>query len=618
MLIFDIEADGLLPTVSEIHCIVIYDTVSQETWRYRSFGIDSPIRLGLEVLMDSDEIAGHNILGYDIPAIQKLYPWWHPTGSVFDTLNACRIVWPHIKDLDFHFAEKTPEFPKQLIGRHSLEAWGWRLGDYKGDFKGPWTQWSQEMEDYCVQDVRVTTKLYDKIQSKGFAPECFELATRVQQIINRQQDNGFHFDEAAAEALVARLSRRRAEVEVSLRGYFGAFYLPDGARTMVPKRDNKKQGYAEGAPLSKVKLVEFNPCSGDHIAHRLTKLYGWVPKEFTPEGKPKTDESVLEKLPYEPAKLLVEHALLTKRLGQIAEGKEAWLKASKNGVIHGQVIIDGTVTGRMAHQRPNMAQVPAGYSPYGKECRALFKPRPGWKLVGCDADGLELRCLGHRMAKWDNGEFARAVVLGRKEDGTDAHTINQRAVGLNSRDSAKTFIYALIYGAGDLKLGSVIVEDMTKDQRKELGKVTDRKLMTLGKAGRAKLMRRLPALDQFVEAVKAAARRGWLRGLDGRKLHIRAEHAAPNTLLQSDGAVLMKRALVLLDESLKGDGLVPGVDYEYVVNVHDEIQTECRPELAEKIGKAAAQAITDAGNFYGYRCPLAGSYSIGDSWADTH
>ncbi len=309
---------------------------------------------------------------------------------------------------------------------------------------------------------------------------------------------------------------------------------------------------------------------------------------------------------------------MTKRLGQIAEGKEAWLKASKNGVIHGQVIIDGTVTGRMAHQRPNMAQVPAGYSPYGKECRALFKPRPGWKLVGCDADGLELRCLGHRMAKWDNGEFARAVVLGRKEDGTDAHTINQRAVGLNSRDSAKTFIYALIYGAGDLKLGSVIVEDMTKDQRKELGKVTDRKLMTLGKAGRAKLMRRLPALDQFVEAVKAAARRGWLRGLDGRKLHIRAEHAAPNTLLQSDGAVLMKRALVLLDESLKGDGLVPGVDYEYVVNVHDEIQTECRPELAEKIGKAAAQAITDAGNFYGYRCPLAGSYSIGDSWADTH
>lgn len=613
MLVFDIEGDGLLPTLTKVHCIVVMDTDTGSVERYRGETIEE----GLRVLAEND-IAGHNILGYDIPAIQKLYPWWNHTGKVFDTLVACRIVWPHIKELDFRFAEKTPEFPKQLIGRHSLEAWGWRMGDYKGDFKGPWEEWSQEMEDYCEQDVRVTAKLLSRIESKDFKPECFELAMQVQQIINRQEANGFHFDVPAAEALTARLSRRRAEVEVDLRKFFEPFYLPDGASTMTPKRDNKTLGYVEGAPLSKVKLVEFNPSSGDHIAHRLSKLYGWQPVEFTENGKAKTDESVLAKLSYPPAKLLVEHALLTKRLGQIAEGNEAWLKAVKDGRIHGRVMIDGTVTGRMAHHKPNMAQVPASYSPYGKECRALFKPRPGWVLVGCDADGLELRCLGHRMARWDDGEFAHAVVEGNKSDGTDAHTINQKAVGLNSRDSAKTFIYALIYGAGDLKLGTVIVEDMTKEQRKELATTSDRKLMILGKTGRAKLMKRLPALEQFVAAVKGAAARGWLRGLDGRKLHVRSEHAAANTLLQSDGAVVMKRALVLLDGSLQGAGLVPGKDYEFVANVHDEWQIECFPEVADQVGRMAAEAITLAGDFYGYRCPLAGSYAVGDSWAATH
>jgi DNA polymerase I-like protein with 3'-5' exonuclease and polymerase domains len=246
-------------------------------------------------------------------------------------------------------------------------------------------------------------------------------------------------------------------------------------------------------------------------------------------------------------------------------------------------------------------------------------------LVGCDAEGLELRGLGHYMAKYDGGAYADAVVNGKKENGTDVHTVNRNAAGLNLRDSAKTFVYALIYGAGDFKLGTIVYDDLTEEQRQRfLAKYpTTKKRMAaikrLGTKRRARLMEALPALGELTEAVKAAAKgRGYLRGLDGRLLHVRAEHSALNTLLQSAGAVVMKKALVMLDDALNLAYRCNNTVVEPVANIHDEFQIETQQEVADEIGKLAADCIRKAGEHFNLRCPLAGSYSVGSDWAGTH
>jgi DNA polymerase I-like protein with 3'-5' exonuclease and polymerase domains len=289
--------------------------------------------------------------------------------------------------------------------------------------------------------------------------------------------------------------------------------------------------------------------------------------------------------------------MLTKRIGQVGEGRHSWLASEREGKIHGSVNTNGAVTGRMTHASPNIAQVPSVRAPYGKECRSLFKAETGRRLVGCDADALELRCLAGYMALYDGGKYVKTVLGGRKEDGTDMHSINSRTLGCD-RDTAKTWFYAFIYGAGDRKLGSI------------LGKGP-----RAGTQSRTAFLRSLPALDKLVKRVQdRAASRGHLLGLDGRHLRVRSEHAALNTLLQSAGAIFMKQALVLLDETLKAHGL----DYEFVANVHDEWQIEAREDHAEEVGRLAVSAIQRAGEWFEFGCPLTGNFVIGQTWADTH
>lgn len=299
--------------------------------------------------------------------------------------------------------------------------------------------------------------------------------------------------------------------------------------------------------------------------------------------------------------------MVQKRLGQVAEGKEAWLKNVRNGRLHGSVNTNGAVTGRMTHSRPNMAQVPSSRAPYGPECRELFIAGKGKKLVGCDADALELRDLAGYMAAFDGGEYIRTVLEGKKEDGTDMHTQNANALGCD-RDTAKTWFYAFIYGAGDFKLGATLGAKGSKQAVTNAGKVS-----------RAKFLAALPALKNLTERVKKKAQaQGWIKGLDGRLLTIRSQHAALNTLLQSAGAIQMKRALVILDNELQTLGMVPGRHYEFVANIHDEWQLEVDEDKAELVGRTAANAIRMSGEYYNFRCPLAGNYDIGENWAATH
>ncbi|MDX1046892.1 DNA polymerase [Sinorhizobium medicae] len=646
--------------MTTIHSLVVKDVNTGEVGSFADQPGYPPIRAGLDWLMEADFIAGHNIVDFDIPAIQKLHPWFQPKAVVRDTIVMSRLMWADMKDADFRQEKRKGKgrwIDQKLFGRHSLESWGQRLGVWKGDYgkereaegkklglKGQdltrfvWGTWSKSMQDYCVQDVEVTEQVWQKVNSKGFSEESIQLEHCVRRIISRQERYGFAFDERAAVELLGILSQAKADAERELLQTFKPWYRNLGRKEPTvdrrvaqkhlkptgierykkdgrPKLDKDgntipvypKAEFTTDAPYTEIKLVPFNPGSRLDIADRLKRLFGWKPLEFTSDGHPKVDEEILSSLPYPEAQLLTKYLMIQKRLGQLADGKEAWLKHVKNGRIHGQVNTNGAVTGRMTHSKPNMAQVPSGGAPYGHECRTLFVASPGKKLVGCDADALELRDLAGYMARYDGGAYIATVLEGKKELGTDMHTMNAKALGCD-RDTAKTWFYAFIYGSGDFNLGCILGVKGSKQQ-----------ITNAGKLSRAKFLKALPALNKLVSAVKAKCKtQGWIKGLDGRVLNVRSEHSALNTLLQSAGAIQMKRALVILDNQLQEMGLIPGVHYEFVGNIHDEWQIEVDEDKATLVGKTAANAIRLAGEYYQFRCPLAGNYDVGNNWNETH
>jgi DNA polymerase-1 len=592
-LIFDLETDGLLDTVSKIHCLVIKDTDTDEVFTYRS-GFPYELEEGIDHLLSGSLVVGHNVIKYDIPVIEKLYKVSFDHAKVFDTLVATRVIWAAIRETDSLRIQKGV-LPGKLFGSHSLAAWGYRMKNYKGDYDGGWEKFTQEMLDYCVQDVQVTADLYSRILKKNYSAQCLELEHKLAWLMAKQERNGFHFDTTSAAKLYAKLVSRRSEIEAELIATFGEWQvrLPD----FIPARDNKTKGYIKGVPVPRYKTVMFNPSSRDHIADRLQKLYGWKPQELTEGGKPKIDEVVLSKLSYEPCAALSEYLMVQKRISQLAEGDQAWMKCEKQGKIHGSINTNGAVTGRATHSYPNISQVPSSGSPYGHDCRGLFTVPNGWTLVGADASGLELRCLAHFMAEWDGGKYADILLSG------DIHTENQKAAGLETRNQAKTFIYAFLYGAGDAKIGSIVGGDAGD-----------------GKRLKSKFLRSLPALGRLVDSVKQAATKGNIAGLDGRDIYIRSAHASLNSLLQGAGAVVCKQWLVLLEEQLQSkfkhgwDG-----DYCFCAWSHDEVQIACRtPEIAQQVAELATDCVRQAGEHFNFRCPLAGEYKIGTTWADTH
>jgi hypothetical protein len=482
-------------------------------------------------------------------------------------------------------------------GGHSLRSWGERLKFPKGDHND-WTKVTPEMITYCQQDVRVTEKLYEHLTNllAAFPGESIDLEHQVQNIISKQISYGWLLDQEKCYGLLAKLKERRMDLEDEVQRKFHP--LPKFVKRITPKK--KADGTISivnlkflggnwvnvGGEFSRVDFPEFNLGSRQQIGKYL-QFFGWVPKDFTEKGQPIVNEDVLSHVKDIPeAQMIAEYLLVQKRTSQI----NSWLEAvnPEDGRVHGNVNSIGAVTGRMTHNNPNMAQVPASYSPYGKECRACWTVPKGYKLVGADASGLELRMLAHYM---NDKEYTHEVING------DVHTANQKAAGLATRDAAKTFIYAFLYGAGDAKIGS-IVGGTSKDGAKLKSLFLDN----------------TPSLRNLRERVEAACARGHLRGLDGRKLIIRSSHAALNTLLQSAGAVVMKKALTLLDEY----ATIHNIEYQFVGNIHDEFQAEVKASQAEKFGWLAVECIKAAGERLELKCPLDGEYKVGDTWAETH
>ena len=569
--IFDLETNGLLDEVSKIHCIVAANLTTRKLQKFSTEA--GNIEEGLQLLADAEELIGHNIMGYDLMVIKKLYPTWHTSAKLTDTLIQCRLIWGNIGEVD----ATNQTLPPKLRGRHSLESWGYRLKCLKGDYgvNADWETYSKEMLQYCVQDVLVNVKLYDKIISKDYSQDAMDLEHDIHRICLEQQHFGFPFDEEKAAALYAKLSGRRDELKQIM------------VHTFEPNIIELK---------TKTKVLPFNPSSRQQIADRLQKR-GWEPKAYTESGQVIVNETTLKEIEdtIPEAKLLLEYLMLVKRLGQLSEGKNGWLKLSKNGRIHYSTNTLGAVTGRATASRPNVQQVPSDRAEYGKECRELFYAPKGWELMGSDQSGIELRALAHYMSEWDAGAYGKVILDG------DIHTANQEAAGLESRSQAKSFIYSWLYGAGSAKIGSIVGKGAKEGTRLK-----------------EQFLKGLPALKNLQDMVQAQAKKGNVLGLDKRVIPVRHQHASLNTLLQSCGAILAKRWVVIFHQLCKEQGFTHGVEFQQCAWVHDEIQILVKHGTGDVFGKLAQKAMRQTGDYYKFGVRLDAEYNIGRSWADTH
>jgi DNA polymerase-1 len=506
--IVDIETDDL--DASIIHCIVAkhYQTGEMRQWignQCQEFGEWSK-RISKFIM--------HNGISFDAPILNKLTGSAIAPAQVRDTLIESQLFNP-VRD-----------------GGHSLQSWGERFGFPKIDYHD-FKYYTPEMLEYCKRDVDLTHKVAQKLEeeSKGFSDSCYNLERNIRIILDKQQRNGFAFDLKEAQILLAQLEDEQHQLE------------SDAEKEFEPTIIELK---------TKTNIVPFNIASRKQIAERLMDR-GWKPDKLTEKGNVIVNEEVLSKINMPEAEMFSRYFLLQKRTGLL----KSWIQECDEDLrVRGRVLTLRTITGRMAHNKPNMAQVPAVYSPYGKECRSLWtvsNPETH-KLVGTDASGLELRCLAHYMN--DPSFTQEAAKIGK-------------VVGGSASDGQKLI---------------------------------------------QKFLRNMPALKKLRSNVQEAAQSGSIPGLDGRRLHIRSEHAALNTLLQGAGAIVCKQWLVEMDNRIRKTGL----DARLVASVHDEYQFEVAKPDVKRFTQITKDAMHQTQKAFNFKCELDSDYKVGANWSETH
>ncbi len=591
-IVFDLETNGLLDELNTIHCIGYVDiSLDVDDQKIKVATTEEEIEETIKILQSAEVLIGHNIVRFDIPAIQKVFPEFKPQGKQLDTLVLSHLVKANLLDDDFTNTSLPEGFLKRMYGSHSLKAWGMRIDILKDDYEGGWEEGNQEMYDYCAQDVEVTKALYYLLMAEGFTEESIEFEHELNEICFRIGNNGWNFDVEKAAELYGELADKRIQLEKQLQECFPPWTVET---PFIPKVNNAKLGYKKGEPFIKKKEVQFNPNSRKHIHKCLKDKYPKIKfTKWTPSGDPKLDESVLVKMPYPEAKLLAEMFLLQKRIGQLAEGKNAWLKlVSKDGKLRHTIISNSTVSARCSHRSPNIAQVPSTRAVYGKQCRELFTVPKGWYLCGSDLQALELRCLAGFLD--DGGEYGRQIIE------EDIHTYNQKAAGLETRSQSKEFAYSLIYGAGDTLLGK-IVGGNAKD----------------GKRLKEEFYRSIPAFKRLKDELHRAYKaRGFIRGIDGRRLYVRSEHRLLSQLLQSTGSIVSKNWLRLIDKEIKKQKLKSTI----LAYIHDEVQISCpTEEEAHHVGRnIAGRMAQKAKDPFRLQIGFEASYSISRDWSGSH
>tara|TARA_R100001015_G_C4629162_1_gene189800 strand:- start:1254 stop:2903 length:1650 start_codon:yes stop_codon:yes gene_type:complete len=546
--ILDIETDGLKPT--QVHCIVAKDIDTNEVYTFpppRLHGFSAWAKQVEKFIM-------HNGISYDAPVLNNLLGTTIKPSQVIDTLILSQLIYPLID------------------GGHSLKMWGIRLKIYKGGVES-FDKYTEEMLEYCKQDVEVTHAVYKHLltKTKEFSSYSISLEHNVRTIMDGQQKNGFEFDMKKALTLFNTIKDEMDTIEKK-------------AIETFPKKEIKLK--------TKTNYKDFNIGSRQQQVEVLISK-GWKPKHRTEKGNIILNETILSKIKLPEAKMFNRFLLLQKRYAQI----KSWIEAcEEDGRVRGKVRTLSTVTGRTSANSPNMQQVPAKYSPFGEECRSVWtvKNIDTHKLVGTDASGLELRCLSHYMYKCDPKnakEYINHLLNG------DIHTLNMKLAGLDSRDQAKTFIYALMYGAGAEKIGKIV------GKGKQAG-------LTLIDT----FLKSIPALNKLRQEVYQTSRSGKLKGLDGRLLYPRSTHSALNTLIQGAGAVVCKQWLVEMIKAVSKEKL----DVKLVASIHDEYQFEVSNEDVERFCHITKEAIKTTEKMLNLKCPLDNEYNVGLTWAETH
>ena len=539
-LVIDIETDGL--DYNRIHCLVTLDVDNNIVKTFLN-----PV--GVQEYFNSfDKIVAHNGLTFDFPALRKLWGVKVPVAKQRDSLTLSRMAKP---DRD---------------KGHGLKAWGERLGFHKGSYEESWEQLTDEMIAYCEQDVLLCAKVYGIVceETKDFSEKAITDEHRMQRLASHVEENGFAFDKKLAHKVYSKLLLEQEEIVVQMQD------------TFEPEVIQLK---------TKTKLKPFNPASRKQIGERLIQK-GWKPQQFTPTGQPKVDESTLEDCDIPEAQILARYFMLQKRTAMI----DSWLKScGEEDRVHCQYRTLGAITNRMSCINPNLQQIPSLRKPFGLECRQMWKSDYGNVLIDTDAAGLELRVLAHYM---DDADYTAEILDG------DIHTANQNMAGLDTRDQAKTFIYALLYGAGDAKIGSV-VNGTAKD----------------GKALRERFLSNLPSFSRLREAVvHKGTTEGRLRAIDGRQLVVRHPHASINTLIQGSSAVLMKKWFMNTAATMKARK----TGAKLVAMVHDEMVIECGKESIDSVSDCVKIAISQVNQEYNLRCKLDCDVQIGNNWSEIH
>lgn len=614
-LVCDLETDGLLPDFTRIWVLVTKNPVTGERRTYADQPGYTPLAEGMATLKAADRVVFHNAMGFDLWVVLRLFPGTLRFEQIWDTLVVSRLLDPDVR-------------------QHSLDDLGQRIKAKVAKVShDEWDRFSEEMVNRCETDCDLGTEIYRWLFARVYRGEttstAVDLEHKVAMVISMQTQHGFRLDKTKAEALEGDLRQEHADIELALQNEFPPWWVPvekAGSAEFTPKsgKPTGKGPYVAGAPLTRVEYQEFNPGSRKQIEERLRKVYGWKPTKRTPSGSAKLDEDVLDHLAvlFPTLKNLARYFRVGKMLGQLSDGSNSWLKLGVpdgDGFlrIHGSINPNGARTRRMSHFKPNMGQV----DKKEPRMREVWVADDGEDLVGVDAEGLELRMLGHYLFQLDGGAFIKSAIEGDKDAGTDPHSLNMKIIGLYKRDNAKTVIYALIYGGGDGKLGMIIIEDAREaNQPRPAGAPS-----TLGKAARAKLETGITGFGKLVSFCKSRFKtQGYLTTLDGGRLKLPSDHSALNTLLQGGGAIVMKMALAIFHfEEAVAAGFVSSdffstKGFSYCANVHDEVQLSAKPEVSREVGDLFAKCITLAGERLGLNCPLAGSVDVGANWKETH
>lgn len=509
---------------------------------------------GLQQYISSYKVVAHNLIGFDARVLREVWNVGITLPQAVDTLVMSRLFNPNID------------------GGHSLKAWGKRLGFHKLDFdvEDFDSGLTDEMIEYCTRDVEVLEATHKRLvkEMHNFG-DSIQLEHEVAMHIQRQEQNGFKLDIPKATKLLAFFQARMIEIETELQQVFPP---------IITERFSEKTG-----KQLKDDVEVFNVGSRQQIAKRLQGL-GVKFTKTTEKGQIVVNEKVLEEIDLPEAKLINEYLLLQKRVGLV----ESWLDhADDDGRVHGRVISNGAVTGRMTHSNPNMGQIPSVSSQYGKECRECWTVDDGNVLIGTDLSGIELRCLAHYM---QDDNYTKEILDG------DIHQTNADAAGVD-RPTAKTMVYALLYGCGITKLSTILNTSVAKAQ------------VTLDK-----FYKNTPKLKQLILKVQRISSSGSLPALDGRRIRIRSEHASLNSLLQSCGAIIAKQWCVEAHRMLKS----ANIPAKQVAFVHDEIQIEVPEQYAQQTANIMTRASVRAGEKLGFRLPVESEAKIGKTWFDTH